>query len=68
MSHDSRPPSPTPCLQEALDRADQELAYHGKRMDKRLRKLKNLPPPAFEDEPNTGVFSLPDPFPPPGKA
>jgi hypothetical protein len=47
MSHDSRPPSPTPCLQEALDRADQELAYHGKRMDKRLRKLKNLPPPAL---------------------
>jgi hypothetical protein len=52
----SLPPPITPCLQEAIDRVDQELAYHDRRMTKRVRKLRNEPPPAFEDEPNTGVL------------
>jgi len=65
-SHDatSTPTPATPALADAMVAATEALAYHDKRMGKRLRRLKGEE--AFEDEPSTGVTCavVPDPFPP----
>jgi hypothetical protein len=67
MGSDSTPIPATPALADALSVASEAIAYHEKRMGKRLRRLKGED--AFPDEPSTGVLNrcdvMPDPFPPP---
>lgn len=62
----SKPPV-SAALQEALDKAEESLEYHDRRMGKRVRSLRGEP--VFDDEPATGVRCiLPDPFPSPRKS
>ena len=68
MGSDSTPIPATPALADALSVASEAIAYHEKRMGKRLRRLKGED--AMPEEPTTGVISIPceimaDPFPPP---